>query len=134
MMDENHYPLLILDSLSNPIKSAIPPSMFNFPARAFILDFIIAGLKTLAIKYNTAVFIVNHVSKSDMNFMAKGSPFGGRPVKYNLKNLLYLRRGLSAQNQIHSTQVRRLELNRMNMKMQEEILVVLKEDYGFVDA
>ncbi|MDD4876843.1 MAG: hypothetical protein PHQ86_06940 [Dehalococcoidales bacterium] len=134
LVEKNKYPLIILDSLSEPIKSAFPPSVYNFPARSYVFKFILTGLRTIAQKFNTSVFITNHVSKSDMNYMDKGSPFGAESLMYSLKSLLYIRRGKSEQQNMYGKQVRRVELYRLSMKLEEEILLSLKDNYGFAEV
>jgi len=133
-VQELKSPFVAIDSLSSPVKPIIPSGSQNFPARDTIMTHLLQFIKSIAWKFNLGFLITNHISKSQQNPRDKGRPYGGGFLKYTVKNVILMRRGLINQREVYGQQVRRLERIRQPMEMPgKEVLVILEKDKGFVD-
>jgi len=82
---------IILDSLSNPIRSAFPPDQQNNPAKSFIEGRILQKLIELQEKYRVGVLIVLHASFNPANPYETQIGFrGGLSVAHNVKRVVYI--------------------------------------------
>jgi predicted ATP-dependent serine protease len=86
--------LLIMDSISEPIRSAIPLQQQNNPAKASALALILGRLVELQKEYNLAAIVSSHASfnPSAYELSIDAEIFGGLVLKHNCKRVVYLDR------------------------------------------
>ena len=90
---EKNYGLMVIDSITVPLKSCIPKSTQNLPARGTILNAILGVLYPFAIDFNCSVLVTDHLTRSPMNPMYQyglGDPWGGQDIVYYIKHILGL--------------------------------------------
>jgi len=99
---------LAIDSISSPTKSAIPSEMPNYPARASIMNPLLARLKYLANKFDIIVCCTNHITKGVYTGL---EPHGGIFLKHATKYFLILlpaTKGKGSQIAIYGTGTKRV--------------------------
>lgn len=131
-LEKNRYDLLILDSLTIPIKEKIPTVTQNFPARSTIISFIISALKILAKRFNMGVIFTNHAVRSPMMQHAL-SPWGGDNLLYEVKYWVSILDPLKDQKQKYGDRARRVMRYRYPYQEEAIVLVKLEKDTGFID-
>jgi len=131
--------MIILDSLTKPIKDSVGHETQNLPARAQLIERLFGKLYHIAMLYNIAVVVVHHASINPMMPFGRdlGKPYGGNPVLYNSKYALEF---IDAPNKVKNEtgwgeQARRVKLLRRPDEPYtgELVPVHLKKDYGFTD-
>lgn len=91
--------ILILDSITSPVKDEIPtPPRENFPARAVVLNSILGRLRRVIVDLNIPGYVTSHASKgpgfgkkgeSEDDQMAK--PYGPAPLGFHIKRMLLVK-------------------------------------------
>jgi len=87
--------VVVLDSLTKPLKEDFPGGQLNFPARATAANLILGQLQTMAIEYELYMFVIHHLSKSFDNAWDKGDIVGGINVKHAFKVWLHIEKSTS---------------------------------------
>ena len=133
------FSMIILDSLTNPLKATIGSNTQNLPARAQIEERLYSIFSHLATKYNMAIPIIHHVTYNPVTPFGVdyGNMWGGDSILYNTK---YAIQFWTATSKIQKDtgwgiEARRVRLFRSPFKKAtgEWKVVRLKEDYGFCD-
>lgn len=138
-LEEKQYGLVIIDSITAPIKSVIPSMAQNFPARANILQELLGTFYTICQAHNCTIFMTDHITRSPMSpgyVYGLGTPWGGQDVTYYVKIQLGLYRALKDQRERHpgeARRLRRIERHRYPGFERELILVHLAKDTGYKD-
>lgn len=132
--------MILIDSLTKPIKDSVGSESQNLPARAQIIDRLFGKLYHFANIYNIATMVVHHATYNPMMPFGRdlGKPYGGDPILYNSKYSLEL---IDATNKIETEtgwgpEARRVKLLRRpdEPTTGELIPVRLKKDWGFCDG
>jgi RecA/RadA recombinase len=131
--------LIILDSLTKPIKDSVGSETQNLPARAQLVERLFGKLYHVAKIYNIGVVVIHHASVNPMMPFGRdlGKPYGGNPVLYNSKYALEF---IDATNKVKNEtgwgeEARRVKLLRRpdEPSTGELFPVRLKKDWGFCD-
>ena len=136
---EKNYGLVVIDSITAPIKSVIPSAAQNFPARASILQELLGTFYTICQGLNCSIFMTDHITRSPMSpgyVYGRGSPWGGQDVTYYVKIQLGLYPAKKAQRELYpgeAQRLRRIERHRYPGLEQMLILVHLAKDTGYKD-
>jgi len=82
--------MIVIDSLTKPLKASIGHKTQNLPARAELTARFFARLYSIASNYDIAVIINHHASVNKAMAFARdfGSPYGGDEVFYNSKYII----------------------------------------------
>lgn len=138
-LKEKKYGLVVIDSLTAPVKSVIPSAAQNFPARANILQELLGTFYTICRAHNCAIFLTDHISRSPMSpgyVYGLGIPWGGQDITYYVKiqlGLYYAKKDQRASYPGESQRLRRLERHRYPGLDREIILIHLAKDTGYKD-
>jgi len=133
------YSMIIIDSLSKPIKDTVGTNTANLPTRSAIQERIFGLLSHVAVQFNQAIIINHHVSSNPvMPFGTDfGHPIGGDSIMYNTKYVLEF---WDATNKIKTDtgfgiEARRVRLYRHPTEQitGEWIPIRLQKDVGYVD-
>jgi len=136
-LEEKKYGLVVIDSITAPIKSVIPSATQNFPARASILQELLGTFYTICRAHNTCIFLTDHITRSPMSpgyVYGIGAPWGGQDITYYVKIQLGLYRALKDQRQSYpgeGQRLRRIERHRYPGLEKELLLVHLAKDTGY---
>jgi len=136
---ENDFGLLVIDSLTKPIKDGITSTTSNLPTRSQVQERIFGELSNLATRSNMAILVNHHVSSNPvMPFGTDfGKPVGGDSIMYNTKYTLEF---WDATNKIKKDsgfglEARRVRLYRHPTEQIDGVwhVIRLKKDYGYTD-
>lgn len=138
-LEEKQYGLIVIDSITAPIKSVIPSVSQNFPARANILQELLGTFYTICRRHNCSILLTDHISSSPMSpgyAYGLGNPWGGQDITYYVKIQLGLYRAKKEQVALYpgeGERLRRVERHRYPGLEREVILVHLAKDTGYKD-
>lgn len=138
-LTKEKYGLIVIDSITAPIKTVIPSSSQNFPARANILTELLGTFYRICKEHNCCIFLTDHITRSPMSpgyVYGLGTPWGGQDITYYVKIQLGLYRPLKDQIKMYpgeGQRLRRLERHRYPLLERETILVHLAKDLGYKD-
>jgi len=139
LLKEKNYGLVVIDSITAPIKSVIPSASQNFPARANILQELLGTFYTICQAHNCTIFLTDHITRSPMSpgyAYGLGTPWGGQDITYYVKIQLGLYRALKDQKAMYPGEghrLRRLERHRYPGLERKLELVHLAQDTGYKD-
>lgn len=137
LLTDQKYGLVVIDSITAPIKSVIPSASQNFPARSNILQELLGTFYTICQRHNTVIFLTDHITRSPMSpgyVYGIGTPWGGQDVTYYVKIQLGLYHALKEQKLLHPAEaqrLRRVERHRYPGMERELVLVHLAKDEGY---
>ena len=132
--------LIILDSLTKPIKDSIGSETQNLPSRSQIVERLFGKLYHTAKLYNLGVIVSHHASIDPTMPFGRdlGKPYGGNPILYNSK---YAMEFIDATNKVKEETGFGLEARRVKLLRRpdepstgELIPIRLKKDFGFCDS
>lgn len=135
----NNTSMIILDSLTKPIKDSVGSETQNLPARAQLVERLFGKLYQIAQLYNIAVVITHHATINPITPFGRdlGKPYGGNPILYNSKYVLQF---IDAPKKMKEETGWNLECRRIRMIRRpdeqttgELIPIRLKKDWGFCD-
>jgi archaellum biogenesis ATPase FlaH len=89
-VQKKNIKVLVLDSMSNPLKISFPGGRQNLPARGDAINLILNSLHYISIDNELVSLVVHHQSMDPTNPYQKPKPFGGETIRYNFKVWLYL--------------------------------------------
>jgi len=133
------YSMIIIDSLSKPIKDAIGSNTPNLPARSQIQERLFGMLTHKAMMHNLAIIINHHTTRNPAMPFGEdfGTPSGGDAIMYNTKYVLEF---WTATNKIKNDSNWGIEARRVRLFRHptEQVtgewqVVRLKKDYGYTD-
>ena len=139
-MEEKNYGVLILDSLTVPIKSVIPKGTQHLPGRGTLVTSLLGTLYPIAIHFNAAVIVTDHITRNPMSpgyVYGIGTPWGGQDVTYYIKYQIGLYNALKDQREKlgpDGHRLRRFERHRFPGMERELVLVMLGKDLGYVSV
>lgn len=124
--------LIVLDSLSQPIKEEIPvPPRQNFPCRSSTIDAILGRISPIAKKKNIAAIATVHESKDPARGpYDTGKPVGGSALGFFTKYLVQIRGQSKEEKRIVS--IYRFPGKQSTRRKDEGEEVTLAKDLGFV--
>lgn len=129
--------LIIVDSLTEPIKSTIGHKSQNLPARSELIARMFSRLISIATAYKLCVVINHHSSVNPLQLFGRdfGKPYGGDEVLYNSKYIVCIVDSDMSARAKYGKTARRLMLMKhpFNPTVGELFPVNLKPDYGFTD-
>ena len=129
--------LLIVDSLTEPLKSTVGHKSQNLPARSELISRFFSRLISIAIDYELCIIINHHASINPMQLFGRdfGKPYGGDEVLYNSKYILAIIDSDMSARAKYGKSARRVMLMKhpYNATTGELFPINLKEDYGFTD-
>jgi len=133
LISEVGYNIVVVDSLTAPVKQNIPvPPNQNLPARATVINTLWGRFALVAEKFNIPVVVTHHVSK-DPQAYSYGEPFGGDSVLYNMKFVVYVLNGAGPERDAWREEARRFMVYRYpGIPKRVMVPARLKTDYGFV--
>jgi len=131
--------MIVLDSLTKPIKDSVGSETQNLPARAQLTERLFGKLYHTAMIHNIAILVIHHASINPMMPFGRdlGKPYGGNPVLYNSK---YAMEFIDAPNKVKNEtgwgeEARRVKLlRRPDEPYTGELFPVrLKKDWGYCE-
>lgn len=131
--------MIIIDSMTQPLKTSVSSQTANLPARAQIVERLFGKFHKVAQAYNIALMVNHHASVNPATMFGRdlGKPYGGNPILYNSK---YAIEFIDAPKKIQQEtgfgiDARRVKLlRRPDEQTTGELHTVrLKKDYGFCD-
>jgi len=129
--------LLIIDSLTEPLKATIGHKSQNLPARSELIARLFYKLITIARDYQICVIINHHASINPLQLFGRdfGKPYGGDEVLYNSKYILaIIDSDMSARAKYGKTARRIMLFKHPYNPVTGDLLPVnLKADYGYCD-
>lgn len=138
-LKERDYGLLIIDSLTIPIKSEIASTTQNFPARTSLVSAILGACYPLARRMDIPILITDHITANPMSpgyAYGTGDPWGGRNILYYVKHIFGLYRPLKDLVQKYAPdglRVRRFQRYRYPGLDPVLVAVKLEKDKGYMD-
>jgi len=134
-----NYSMIIIDSMTAPLKMAIGSSTANLPTRAQFTERLFGLLIEIAMRHNIAVIVNHHASVDPMNLFGRdfGKAWGGDPILYNSKYaLLILDADAKTRKETNwNHEARRVMLIRRpdEQDTNQKYPVRLMKDYGYTD-
>lgn len=129
--------LMIIDSLTKPIKTSVGSKTQNLPTRAELIARFFGRIYQLAYNYNLGVVINHHCSYNPVTPFGRdfGNPYGGDEVFYNSKYIIEIVDSDMATRAKFGPSGRRVFLiKHPYLPVTKELLPVnLKKDFGFTD-
>jgi RecA/RadA recombinase len=129
--------LLIIDSLTKPIKTSIGSKTQNLPSRAELIARFFGRIYQLAFNYNLGVVINHHASCNPVVPFGRdfGNPYGGDEIFYNSKYIVEIINSDMAARAKFGQGARRVVLVKHPYQPVDKELhtVNLKENWGFTD-
>jgi len=154
---DNNIKLVVIDSISAPIKEAIPVNQQNFPQRSNLFTTLLGSINKIADVYATAFLIITHgsVSPQEEQFGAiKYKMWGGDNLLYYIKRWMLIYSGMKEDREAFNKwlmkkdcikkdkitkecelkyQLRGLYRTRYPGLFPEKDRVVIERDYGYID-
>jgi len=133
---EKNYGIMIIDSITIPIKSVLPSTTQNLPARTTVLTALLGTLYDIAIAFDCAIIVTDHITRNPIDPRSMGEPWGGANVMYYIKNQYGLfppTKDLIDKYIPDGLRVRRVERHRMPGFDRELCTVMLGLNVGYID-
>jgi len=133
-LEKGDVKLLVLDSITMPIKESIPAGMQNFPARSSIISSLLAAIRLLAHRFDVSTIYTDHGVKNPMKYRI--DPWGGGALIHGTKHILGIldvnketKDKLDTQDQW----AKKFYRYRYPGVIEDARIVLLRKDYGYVD-
>ena len=126
--------LLIIDSLTAPIKNTIPSGRQNMEGRAAVFRAIFGSLDEIAEKWEIPIILIMHESKDPTSPYDAGKPWGGNIIMYAIKYFFQMASsgGIDWENKkIFEKKIRRRRFLGKGEDKDYHILQIRK-DYGYI--
>lgn len=133
------YGLLVIDSITIPIKSEIASATQNFPARTSLVSAILGACYPIARRADIAILITDHITSNPMSpgyAFGTGDPWGGRNILYYIKHIFGLYKPLKDQVKANAPDGHRIRrISRYRYPGLDTIVtaVKLEKDKGYMD-
>lgn len=137
--EKKKYGLMVIDSLTVPIKSSMTSATQNLPARTSLITQLLGVLYPIAIQFSASIVVTDHITRNPMEktyIYGIGEPWGGQNVTYYIKNQYGLYYALKEDREkagMDSQRLRRVERHRMPGKEKTMVTVILQKDLGYND-
>ena len=131
--------MIVLDSITRPIKDSIGSNTQNLPARSQLIDRLFGKLSNLAIRHNLAVIVNHHTTVNPVTPFGidHGKMWGGDGMMYTSKYAIqFTNATMKIKNETGwGIEARRVKLVRRPDEQDtgEWIPVRLMKDYGYCD-
>jgi len=133
------YGLIVIDSLTIPIKSEIASTTQNFPARTSIISALLGACYPIARRADVAVLITDHITSNPMSpgyQFGVGDPWGGRNILYYVKHIFGLYKPTKDLVKLYAPdgqRIRRIARYRYPGLDMAVAIVKLEKDTGYID-
>lgn len=137
--DLKNTSMIILDSLTKPIKDSVGSNTANLPTRSAVTEKLFNRLYHTAMVYDIAIIVMHHATYNPVMPFGRdlGKPYGGDPILYNSKYALQI---IDAPRKLQQEtnwglETRRVKLLRSPHEQATEELfpIRLKKDWGFCE-
>ena len=126
--------LLVIDSLTSPVKNTIPSGRQNMEARAAVFRALFGSLDEIAEKWMIPIILIMHESKDPATKYDAGRPWGGSIMMYSVKYFFQMSSasGTDWENKrVFEKKIRRRRfLGRGEDKDYHTLQI--KKDYGYI--
>lgn len=139
-MEAKNYGVIILDSITVPIKSVIPKGTQHLPGRGTLITSLLGTLYPIAKHFNAAIVITDHYSSNPMMGYGQGfggSAWGGQDMMFYIKYHYGVAPALKDQREKFgpdAERLRRIERHRFPGLDKDIRLFLLMKDYGYTDV
>jgi len=140
-LTEKKYGMLIIDSITRPLKDVISKGTQHLPARGSALDPLLSAFLNIAVEKKMAVLITDHIVKSPMDRHPYGIPWGGDDISYYIKHLFGIFDPLKNMKEQYGvfakgskTEARIIERHRFPGLLMDRMVAVIKKDWGYDDV
>jgi len=146
-LKKKDYGLIILDSITRPLKSVISKSTQNLPARGSALDPLLSAFLDISNEKEIAVIVTNHFVISPMSRNPYGIPWGGADIEYFIKHIIGIIPSLKASRikygsfsgagadvQVSNVDPRLVIRHRFPGLLYDMLVVCIQKNYGFTDV
>ena len=126
--------LLVIDSLTSPIKNYIPSGRQNREARAAVFSAVFGSLYEISEKWEIPIILILHESKDPASEYDAGRPWGGNVPLYEIKHYFQMEssRGTDWENKkVFEKKIRRRRFLGRGEDRDYHILQI-KKDYGYI--
>jgi RecA/RadA recombinase len=133
------YGLVVIDSVTVPIKSEISATTQNFPARTSVLSALFGACYPIARRADVAILITDHLTANPMSpgyQFGTGDPWGGRNVLYYVKHIFGIYKPTKEYIEAYApdgARVRRFARYRYPGLDPALVAVKLEKDRGYTD-
>lgn len=122
--------VVVIDSMSNPLKLSFPGGRMNLPSRADATDIWLGSLHFACKDNNLVALVTHHRSIDPTNPYAEPQIVGGETLAYNFKLMLYLsQRKFKPHSSVRDVHLVRFP-NKKEWSVKTQILLT---DQGYVD-
>jgi len=126
--------LLVIDSLTSPIKNTIPSGRQNMEARAAVFRAVFGSLDEIAEKWEIPIILIMHESRDPASPYDAGRPWGGNIIMYSVKYFFQMASsgGTDWENKkVFEKKIRRRRFLGKGEDKDYHILQI-KKDYGYI--
>jgi len=130
-LESEEFGLLVIDSITVPLKAKFPPDPQNFPARAFAIESLWDPILVLTEEFEIACLVTDHGSKAPMSNVVE--PWGGQDMLFYNKRWIGILSGRKEDRERYGDQVRRFYLRRWPGIMPKITKAILGLNKGYID-
>lgn len=126
--------LLVIDSLTSPIKNYIPSGRQNMEARAAVFRAVFGSLDEISEKWDIPIILILHESRDPASKYDAGKPWGGSVPMYEIKYFFQMESsgGTDWENKkVFEKKIRRRRFLGRGEDKDYHILQI-KKDYGYI--
>lgn len=138
--EKNNYGLIVIDSITVPIKSVIPKGTQHLPGRGTLITSLLGTLYPIAKNFNCAILVTDHITRNPMSpgyVYGVGDPWGGQDITYYIKYQFGLYMATKDEREKYGDtegRLRRVERHRYPGFERTLTTVKLEKDYGYTDV
>jgi len=135
-IEKQKFGLIILDSITVPIKQEIPTDPQHLGGRASLEQSLLAAIRTISQEFKVPFLVTNHgvgMSGAGAKFFGAVKPWGGGAMLYFIKRWIGILECYKPEREKYGDQARRLHRYRWPGLMPETTLAILKKDFGYTD-
>jgi hypothetical protein len=138
-MESKNYGLIVLDSITIPIKSVIPKGTQHLPGRGTLITSLLGTMYPIAKHFNCAIVITDHYSSNPMMGYGQGfggSAWGGQDLTFYIKYHYGICPALKDEREkwgADGARLRRVERHRYPGLDRDIQTFLLQKDYGYTD-
>ena len=131
-MKKEDYGLVVIDSITVPIKAVIPKSTQNLPGRGTLEDPLLSAFSLIAGEFDIPVLFTNHAVRDPMR-QSYLKQWGGDDMLFFIKRWFGILEGLKEQKNQYGDRVRRIYRYRYPGLDPMVSLALLQKDMGYID-
>jgi RecA/RadA recombinase len=136
LLSKGNYGLVILDSITVPVKSVIPVATQNLSARASILQPLLSAIKFLSREFDVGFMVTNHgvgAKGSGAMFFGSAKPWAESVMLYYVKRWMGILMPLSEMRKQYGERARRVLRYRYPGQDRHMGIVKLEKNVGYID-